>query len=601
KGFTSASFGHDGSIDSAHVRFSWRPATGYRTSHCPEEKRIEYQDDGTGMSFDELNDKYLLIGRNRRVSESDITPKGRKVIGKKGLGKLSIFGICDEVKIRTIKNGILNEFIMNLDAIKKSEDSSYYPDIVQLDMPTIESSGTSIELRRVRRKSPFDCNSIAQSLSKKFLIFDSLKTILLRNEEETIEVSNELKFEGFREQFSWEFPLDELETDYAEASKVKGKIITLETPVKDTEMKGVYLVSRGKLVNKAEFYGLRDTDQFHTYITGYLQVDFIDEMEEDVISTDRQSLNWENDRMKELREYLQAVIKKIASEWKKKRSTLKKESIKHVKGIDIEGWQRSLPTYERSLSERIINPVLENSTIDVDDSSEIIGNVIDKFENQTFKEYACKIADLDKPEEIPMLLKIMEEWKAVESRQYCDLAVARIEVIQRFEEYIKSDTREVPTLHNFLKQFSWLLDPRILEFKDEVHYSSLLKETYPEEDLETKDRRIDFLCSNALGGILYVIEIKRSKYKVDTKALEQALEYGVFLNDRYATESGFSKVVAFVVGGEKSTDAIFKHKEKIYRESGTIFVKTYAELLEQSKQYHKEFIDLYKIDKNYKR
>jgi len=366
----------------------------------------------------------------------------------------------------------------------------------------IESSGTSIELRRVRRKSPFDCNSIAQSLSKKFLIFDSLKTILLRNEEETIEVSNELKFEGFREQFSWEFPLDELETDYAEASKVKGKIITLETPVKDTEMKGVYLVSRGKLVNKAEFYGLRDTDQFHTYITGYLQVDFIDEMEEDVISTDRQSLNWENDRMKELREYLQAVIKKIASEWKKKRSTLKKESIKHVKGIDIEGWQRSLPTYERSLSERIINPVLENSTIDVDDSSEIIGNVIDKFENQTFKEYACKIADLDKPEEIPMLLKIMEEWKAVESRQYCDLAVARIEVIQRFEEYIKSDTREVPTLHNFLKQFSWLLDPRILEFKDEVHYSSLLKETYPEEDLETKDRRIDFLCSNALGGIL---------------------------------------------------------------------------------------------------
>ncbi|MBD2429494.1 hypothetical protein, partial [Phormidium sp. FACHB-1136] len=41
KGFTSASFGHDGSIDSAHVRFSWRPATGYRTSHCPADKPMD--------------------------------------------------------------------------------------------------------------------------------------------------------------------------------------------------------------------------------------------------------------------------------------------------------------------------------------------------------------------------------------------------------------------------------------------------------------------------------------------------------------------------------------------------------------------------------
>ena len=562
-----------------------------------ENKKIEYKDDGIGMSFDELNEKYLLIGRNRRSGESDTTPKGRKVIGKKGLGKLSIFGICNEVKIRTIKNGTLNEFIMNLEDIKSSDSSFYHPRITRFNIPTSEASGTEIELRQVRRKSYFDCSSIAQSLSKRFFIFDSLRTRLIRNENEIVEVSNELKFDGFKEQFSWTFPLTDLETDYPKAKKIKGKIITLETPVKDTEMKGVYLVSRGKMVNKAEFYGLRDTDQFHTYITGYLQVDFIDEMEEDVISTDRQSLNWENDQMKELREYLQNVIKKIASDWKKKRASSKKEDIKRKKGIDIEGWQENLPTYEKSLSERIINPVLENSTIDVEDSSNIINNVIDKFENKTFKEYASQIADLDRPEEIPLLLKLMKDWKAVESKQYCDLAIARIEVINRFEEYIEADTKEIPTLHNFLKQFSWLLDPRILEFKDEVTYSKLLKDTFPDDELDIKDRRIDFLCSNALGGILYVIEIKRSKYKVNMRALEQAWDYGAFLNDRYATESGFSKVVSFIVGGEKSINGRFKRKEKTYRESGEVFVKTYRELLEQSKQYHREFIEVYQNDK----
>ena len=80
-------------------------------------------------------------------------------------------------------------------------------------------------------------------------------------------------------------------------------------------MRGIYLTSRGKIVNQAEFYGARDNDQFHGYITGYLSVDFIDEEYIDLISTDRHSLNWENDVTKELKNYLQNIIKKIGSEW----------------------------------------------------------------------------------------------------------------------------------------------------------------------------------------------------------------------------------------------------------------------------------------------
>jgi hypothetical protein len=485
---------------------------------------------------------------------------------------------------------------MNLSDIKNQKDSSYYPKVIQYNQSTIESHGTQITLKKIRRKTPFDCESIARGLSKKFLIFDKIKVILTHNNAQNIEVTNELKFENFEEQFCWEFPLLNHDAGYSRANEVFGKIFTLKTPIKDTEMKGVYLISRGKLVNKAGFYGLRDTDQFHSYVTGYLQVDFIDEIENDVISTDRQSLNWENDQTKELYEYIQSIIKYISSDWKRKRAKSKREKIKNQKGVDIQEWQDKLPSYEKELSQKIIDPILENNNMDVDVSGEIIGNVIDKFENQTFKKYASDIADLDKPEEIPMLLKLLTDWKMVESRQYCDLAIARIEVINRFEEYIKTDTKEVPTLHNFLKKFSWLLDPRILEFRDEVTYSNLLRETYPELDLDIEDRRIDFLCSNALGGILYVIEIKRSKYRVDMKALDQAWEYGAFLNDRYSSQSGFSKVVSFIVGGEKSTESRFKQKEKTYRESGEVFVKTYRELLEQSKQYHKEFIDLYQIN-----
>jgi len=55
------------------------------------EKEIVVSDNGHGMSFNEINEGFLTIGRNRRVkNETDESPKGRKVIGKKGLGKLSL-------------------------------------------------------------------------------------------------------------------------------------------------------------------------------------------------------------------------------------------------------------------------------------------------------------------------------------------------------------------------------------------------------------------------------------------------------------------------------------------------------------------------------
>lgn len=557
-------------------------------------KEITYHDDGIGMTFEELDNKFLLIGRNRRNEPSEKeTAKGRLVIGKKGLGKLSVFGICNVIEVKSVKDGVVNHFSMKIEDIKSSTSGSYTPTLlVAKDTPTSESNGTTLYLKSIRRKSGFNLDEIAISLSKKFVIFDELNLKMTLNGSDEKVVTNELKFQSFEEQFKWEFP-NELDESYKYKNQVNGFIITTKTPIKDTEMSGIYLVSRGKIVNSASFYGLRDNDQFHSYVTGYLNVDFIDEFDEDVISTDRHSLNWENDDTKELQIYLQNVIRKIGNEWKKKRSEVKKEDIKTTTALDIDEWQSKLPRYEKDLSDRIIEPILSNPRIETDKSSEIIKNVINKFDNKTFKDYAEKIAEISNEEQLPEFLKLIEDWKAIESKQFRDISVSRVEVIKQFEEYLDTDTKEVPTLHNFLKKFSWLLDPRILEFRDEVTYSKLLKEQFPDETLDIPDRRIDFLCSNALGEILYVIEIKRSNYKIDEKAIEQAYKYGVFLKRRYAQHIGFTKVVCYIVGGQKADDDFFESKEETYRKSGEVFVKTYRELLEQSKEYHKEFIEAY--------
>ena len=68
-------------------------------------KTISISDDGDGMTYDEVQEKFLVIGRKRRDSDESRENKGRKITGKKGVGKLALFGIGKTIKIITTVSG----------------------------------------------------------------------------------------------------------------------------------------------------------------------------------------------------------------------------------------------------------------------------------------------------------------------------------------------------------------------------------------------------------------------------------------------------------------------------------------------------------------
>ena len=61
-----------------------------------EGKEISIQDNGCGMNYEDLRTKFLTVGYRRRTKESeDFTPnKKRPVMGRKGIGKLSVLSIA---------------------------------------------------------------------------------------------------------------------------------------------------------------------------------------------------------------------------------------------------------------------------------------------------------------------------------------------------------------------------------------------------------------------------------------------------------------------------------------------------------------------------
>lgn len=57
------------------------------------------------MNWTDCDDKYLVIGRNRRVAENrDKSNGGRPLMAHKGLGKLAGFGIANIFEVKTVKN-----------------------------------------------------------------------------------------------------------------------------------------------------------------------------------------------------------------------------------------------------------------------------------------------------------------------------------------------------------------------------------------------------------------------------------------------------------------------------------------------------------------
>lgn len=342
------------------------------------DKEITIEDDGIGMSFDEINNKFLRIGRNRRDDGGDpASVKGRKAIGKKGLGKLSFFGISHEIEIATKKDGKLNVFIMRWEDIKRS-DKEYAPVIVKKDEPCDTTEhGTTITLRKLQRDSDFLPENIATSLSKIFIIDASFKITLQHNSGALIEVTNERKYADLDKEIEWDVPADiGVESEYSRKAQVTGHLIATEKPISPkTNMRGVVLFSRNKLVNQAEYFSDSESSHFFSYLTGWLEVDFIDDLAEDVIETNRQSLIWDHPEMAELRTYLQSMIRWLEKDWRSKRAAKREDKLSETTGVNIPEWFSKLPSEIRDQVKPLIQSLERDSELPV----EAMGSAVKKI------------------------------------------------------------------------------------------------------------------------------------------------------------------------------------------------------------------------------
>lgn len=318
-------------------------------------KSIQIIDDGEGMTSSEIQEKFLVIGRNRRrdIGDKKSNKYYRLPTGKKGLGKLALFGLAKTITISTRKEGKESQFILDWDVLINSENT-YTPEITYINQVTTKNDGTIIKLSNLKRSSSFDLEGLANSLSRIFIVDDDFKIILESTDGERLVVNNSRRYALLKKQFEWD--VDSLIPDQSEYhKKISGFLYTGKTPIPPSSgLRGITIFSRGKLVNAPEYFSNSTSSHFFQYLTGWLSIDFIDLLDEDVISTNRQSVNWENEQMETLRIFLAGIVSQVNSDWRTKRKEEKKNELEHATGIDTEKWMSTLPKDIQEKTNQII-------------------------------------------------------------------------------------------------------------------------------------------------------------------------------------------------------------------------------------------------------
>lgn len=314
----------------------------------PGKSKIIISDNGHGMSYEEVKTQYLVVGRKKRDDQSAKRTKCdrcmREPIGKKGLGKLAFFGIAQTAQIETIQDNKKVCFVMDLEGIHKS-NGDYHPQFSVEDIAN--SDGTAITLSGIYRKTDFDLSAIKKSISNYFIFDEDFVVKIKKDTDADFQViDNNLRYEHSdrKPKYIWPFPETALSQKelkkFSFSGDIRGKIILFDKPVRSS-LRGVTLFSRKKLVNLPELFPVQGSSYFFQYLTGWLEVDFIDDFIPDVISTNRSSLAWNDNSLIELKDFLEKSIGFIHADWRKREQDDRKNSIKGRFNVDTDLWRKS--------------------------------------------------------------------------------------------------------------------------------------------------------------------------------------------------------------------------------------------------------------------
>ena len=542
-----------------------------------EESAIVISDCGEGMSYDDMASKYLRIGRKRREEGDGLTKGGRKVMGRKGIGKLSVFGIAKNVEVSTVKDGKKNTIAMNIDNMLEhaAGQMCYEPRVVDNDIDANDGKGTRITLTGLKRRTPISVAGVRRDLARHFSVINGGFAVSVNG----TDIAPGDKFRSDDVERTWRIDAERVVPN--RGWTVSGTIYAMKSAL-DADDVGLTVMARGKMVQKSTTFGIRQGDYTYSHITGEITADFFDE-EEDLVSTNRQAVIWESEKGEALQEWgkdkLAYVSKQILADRKSRAEKPTRDD------PAVAEWLEGLVPAEKKVADKIIGMLAHGVDFDDGRKIEIMQYIRGSFEAQAFKEM---VADLPEEPDSARMLDVFKTWNLIEAREMLRIVRGRLDAIEKLTQLVDRDAREMPEMHRYFLESPWILDPAWTDYRHEARYSKILSEQYPEGGLEEKDRRMDFLAIGT-GNTLHVVELKRPKHRVSAADMNQLLSYVDFVKSKMGShpDSPYYDVTGYVVAGGIPEGPVRTMIDEAKADKR--YARTYEDLMARARKIHEDF------------
>ena len=511
-----------------------------------DESMVIVKDDGCGMTERQLDKRFLTTGYQKRVAEGERSTKWeRPFMGRKGIGKLSVFSIADEILVYSKRNRKSTGCKILADKLKKHirDGKIYHPG--RIDVPDeFDTQGTTIVLKQLKSKRvKLTAAALRKRLARRFDVIDQTP-----REEGGFKISidgNQLTFtdreEFKRLEYLWEFGkpslpddgfpklvkrfvLENDTVDRQEDWKVQGWIGTAQNPSDLSEdeeagsLKNIMILARKRPIHEGIIDKLDFSRVFGNYVTGQIEADFLDVGNKDDIATsDRQRLIEDDPRVTALQQFLREAFYKASEKWTTERPK-RKAADAYKEYPQLKEWRDGLEKSQRTAADKMIGTI---ASLPMEKRNERSNRVtlyrsgvlaFARIGLRNSAEDLQRLSTVSSDE----LLRFLGAQGEYEASLWADILRGRVEGIQKLDDLVEQVVYE-KKVRNFLYDNLWLLDPGWERATGSAAMEKSLRKIEP--DILAVDRkgkeikgRIDIRYRNVSGSHV-IVELKRPKRK----------------------------------------------------------------------------------------
>ena len=586
-------------------------------------RRITIHDSGIGMTRAEVQERYLTIGYRRREAGESRTPRGRSVMGRKGIGKLSLFAIADTVEVVTkSRQGSAVGFTLHAPTIRERARAkeSYSPHEFE---PTGElESGTKITLSNLRLSpNALTQTALRKRIAKRFAIIGERLDFraLVDGEAVTLEDRDDLP----HLQYLWVIgqpvpdprPLAGKAVEVSSlpervtAAGVQDEVLAVRgwlgtfpdqrSVNQDGDDNQVAVLARGKIAHENLLSNVKASGYYARYLIGRIEADFLDDDgKPDIATSNRQAVKETDERFEQVVGWFKKSLVTVAEDWNRWREDRSLQDAMDEFPA-IREWHNGLSGDAKSFAKQLFGKIGRLNKADDETKRELYRNAIMAFERLQLREELNRIDELPDTPDLGVLTALFRGIDEIEEVEYHRIAEGRLSVVRKFQDLVDNDARE-RVLQDYLFDHLWLLDPAWERAaKSEYIEKTVLKafeKVTAKLSKEEKDARID-IGYRTHAGKHVIVELKRASARPRVDQLlgqlskyRDALEKVLTANATSADGAPEIEIVA-VLGMDPSGNPVSRERKVDALRAINARWVTYGSLFVGTEEAYREYLE----------